>query len=149
MLICVNLIIFSPVFLGLLNGISLFHRNLIQMLLTALNINSPREMEGLDTFCKKNFQCLKIQQVSQTNQYLCQCGSSKLTSFAFGFTDVRIIHKSAQTQSVCFCITIPDTWLERRPLQRMKVTNQVIAFNTRHNCPHSNSFSYIPSIFFT
>nr|CAH0109722.1 unnamed protein product [Daphnia galeata] len=27
------------------------------MLLTALNINSPREMEGLDTFCKKNFQC--------------------------------------------------------------------------------------------
>ena len=28
MLICVNLIIFSPVFLGLLNGISLYHRNL-------------------------------------------------------------------------------------------------------------------------
>ena len=46
MLICVNLIIFSPVFLGLLNGISLYHRNLIQMLLTALNIRDSKEVNN-------------------------------------------------------------------------------------------------------
>ena len=148
MLIYVNWKIFSLFFSGLLNWISPYRRNLIQMLLTALNTNSPREKEGLDTFWPKNILMSK-NTAGQLDKLISMLvvGSSKLTSFAFGFTDVRIIHKSAQTQSVCFCITIPDTWLERRPLQRMKVTNQVIAFNTRHNCPHSNNFSYIPSIF--
>ena len=41
-------------FSGLLNWISPYRRNLIQMLPTALNTNSPREKEGLDTFWPKN-----------------------------------------------------------------------------------------------
>jgi hypothetical protein len=54
MLIYVNWKIFSLLFSGLLNWISPYRRNLIQMLLTALNTNSPREKEGLDTFWPKN-----------------------------------------------------------------------------------------------